>query len=90
MSNTMDYIKSGMGLPPLENNDSMPEIKTATHKKEMNFRKYYKLDESDLKKILSEYFGTNINKVFVKTVPVSVGYGKAEHEEYHVEVTVEK
>ena len=83
----MDYIKSGMGLPPLENNDSMPEIKQ--YKKEINFRKYYKLDESDLKRIVSEYFGTNINKVSIKTVPVSVGYGRAEHEEYHIEVTVE-
>ena len=87
MSNIMDYIKSGMGLPPLENNDSMPEIKQ--YKKEINFRKYYKLDESDLKRIVSEYFGTNINKVSIKTVPVSVGYGRAEHEEYHIEVTVE-
>lgn len=89
MSNIMDYIKSGKGLPPLGDNIPMPEVKPP--KEKINFRKYYKLDESDLKKVLSEYFGTNINKVFIKTVPVSVGCGKAEHhEEYHVEVTVEK
>lgn len=89
MSNIMDYIKSGKGLPPLEDNiPPMPEVKPPREK--INFRQYYKLDESDLKKILSEYFGTNINKVFIKIVPVSVGYGKAEHEECHVEVTVEK
>ena len=89
MNNIMDYIKSGKGLPPLGDNiPPMPEVKPPREK--INFRQYYKLGESDLKKILSEYFGTNINKVFVKTVPVSVGYGKAEHEECHVEVTVEK
>lgn len=59
MTNIMDYIKSGKGLPPLEDNiPPMPEVKPPREK--INFRQYYKLDESDLKTSLEE-FGLSIS-----------------------------
>lgn len=87
MSNIMDDIRSGRGLPPLGDSVPMPDVKQPKNK--IDFRVYYTLDESGLKKIVSKYFGTSSDRVSIKVVPTSVGYGKTEHEEYHVEVTVE-
>ena len=87
MSNIMDYIKSGKGLPPLEDNISpMPEVKPP--KREKHFDKYYELKECDVKDILAEYFNVKIDNVSIEIVPVCTGYGTMEHDEYHMKVTV--
>lgn len=89
MTNIMDYIKSGKGLPPLEDKiPPMPEVKPP--KEKMNFDKYYKLNEPDVKEILAEYFNVTTDNVSVKIVPVSVGYGMMEHEENRIEVIVKE
>ena len=89
MATTMDLIKSGFGLPPLTNDDiPMPPVKPT--KKKMNFKKYYKLDESDVINILAEYFNVTTDNVSVKIVPTTVGYGVMEHEKNCIEVVVKE
>ena len=89
MSTTMDLIKSGHGLPPLMGNDvPMPPVKQ--QKRKMNFDKYYKLNESDVKEILAEYFNVNINNVSINITSVTVGCGMMEHEKNCIEVVVKE
>lgn len=89
MNKTIDCTKVDYGYPPLMEHDvPMPPVKMP--KKKMNFDKYYKLNEPDLKEILAEYFNVTIDNVSVKIVPVSVGYGVMEHEEDRIEVIVKE
>lgn len=89
MNKTIDFTTVDYGYPPLMENDvPMPPVKMP--KKEMNFDKYYKLNESDIKEILAEYFNVTTDHVSVKIVPVSVGYGMMEHEENRIEIIVKE
>ena len=87
MNKTIDFTKVDYGYPPLMENDvPMPPVKMP--KKKMNFDKYYKLNESDVKEILAEYFNVKTENVSIEIVPVCVGYGIMEHKEDRVEITV--
>lgn len=89
MNKTIDFTTVDYGYPPLMENDvPMPPVKMP--KKKMNFDKYYKLNEPDVKEILAEYFNVTTDNVSVKIVPVSVGYGMMEHEENRIEVIVKE
>lgn len=92
MDKTMYLIKKGYGLPPLIGNKiPMPQVQSVkSSKKKMNFDRYYKLNEADVKDILADYFDVCSCNVSIKIVPVSVGYGSIEHEENHIEVTVKE
>lgn len=58
--------------------------------KKMNFDKYYKLNESDVKEILAEYFNVNLNNVSINITSVTVGCGMMEHEKNCIEVVVKE
>ena len=89
MNKSINFTKVDYGYPPLMTNDvPMPPVKMP--KKKMNFDRYYKLNESDVKDILADYFDVCSCNVSIKIVSVSVGYGVMEHEENHIEVTVKE
>ena len=91
MDKTMYLIKKDYGLPPIGNEIPMPQVQQVkSSKKKMNFDRYYKLNEADVKDILADYFDVCSCNVSIKIVPVSVGCGLMEHEENHIEVTVKE
>ena len=83
----MSFLKKSLMSEEYKRNNTYMKERDGMNK---TFDKYYKLNESDVKEILAEYFNVTTDNVSVKIVPVSVGYGHMEHEENHMEVVIKE